>query len=206
MFAGGFSVDAKHITLVRTTIFNGRGFYLRSDNFLDKLPLFCAKLYPQKNWYERDIYFTTADGGEKYIKNSNFLKSCLIYACLSPRNHCLSFDGSDKRFYQNELCFDTNTIATETLNKYKLNKIEKDLINLFGQILKEAKKTKNYDSKYKYGTYQIDKELNTFTKDEDIKIYDYPELNTKLIELKNKLSNYYEETIQQKLFQYQLLK
>ena len=72
--------------------------------------------------------------------------------------------------------------------------------------MKEAKKTKNYDSKYKYGTYQIDKELNTFTKDEDIKIYDYPELNTKLIELKNKLSKYYEETIQQKLFQYQLLK
>jgi len=206
MFAGGFSVDAKHITLVRNTIFNGRGFYLRSDNFIEKLPLFCAKLYPQRNWYERDIYFTTSDGGEKYTKDSNFLKSCLIYACLSPRNHCLSLEGSDKRFYQNELCFDTNTLATKTLKKYKLNKIEKDLVNLFEQILKEAKKTKNYNSKYKYGTYQIDKELNTFIKDEEIKIYDYPELNTKLIELKNKLSKYYETTIQPKLFQYQLLK
>ncbi len=204
--AKGYSCDPMNTQFIRQMIYINRGFYLRSDNFLDKLPLFCAKLYPQKNWYERDIYFTTADGGEKYTKDSNFLKSCLIYACLSPRNHCLSFDGSDKRFYQNELCFDTNTIATEALNKYKLNKIEKDLINLFEQILKEAKKTKNYDSKYKYGTYQIDKELNTFTKDEDIKIYDYPELNTKLIELKNKLSKYYEETIQQKLFQYQLLK
>jgi len=206
MFAGGFSVDAKHITLVRTTIFNGRGFYLRSDNFLDKLPLLCAKLYPQKNWYEKDIYFTTADGKEKYTKDSNFLKSCLIYSCLSPRNHCLSFDGSDKRFYQNELCFDSNTIATKTLEKYKLNKVEKDLVNLFEQILKEAKKTKNYNLKYKYGTYQIDKELNTFKKEEESKIYDYPELNTKLIELKNKLSKYYEEIIHSKLFQHQLLK
>ena len=206
MFAGGFSVDAKHITLVRTTIFNGRGFYLRSDNFIEKLPLFCAKLYPQKNWYERDIYFTTADGGDKYTKDSNFLKSCLIYTCLSPRNHCLSFEGSDKRFYQNELCFDVDTIASKTLKKYKPTKIEQDLINLFEQILKDSKKTKNYNLKYKYGTYQIDKELNTFRKDEENKIYDYPELNTKLIELKNKLSKYYEETIQTKLFQYQLLK
>lgn len=206
MFAGGFSVDAKHITLVRTTIFNGRGFYLRSDNFLEKLPLFCAKLYPQKNWYERDIYFTTADGGSKYTKDINFLKSCFIYTCLSPRNHCLSFDGSDKRFYQNELSFDTNTLATKTLKKYKLNKTEQDLINLFEQILKESKKTKDYNPEYKYGTYQIDNELNTSNKKDEITIYDYPELNTKLIELKNKLSKYYDETIQPKLFQYQLLK
>ena len=206
MFAGGFSVDAKHITLVRNTIFNGRGFYLRSDNFLEKLPLFCAKLYPQRNWYERDIYFTTADNGGKYVKDVNFLKNCLIYTCLSARNHCFSLEGSDKRFYQNELCFESDTLASITLKKYKLNKYEQDLINVFEEILKEAEKTKKYNSKYKYGTYQIDKELNTFQKDEEIKIYDYPELNTKLIELKTKLSKYYETTIQPKLFQYQLLK
>jgi len=206
MFAGGFSVDAKHITLVRNTIFNGRGFYLREDNFLEKLPLFCAKLYPQKNWYERDIYFTTADGKSSYTKDKNFLKSCLIYTCLSQRNHCLSFEGSDKRFYQNELCFDVNTLVSKILKKYKLNKFEQDLIKLFEKILKEAKKTKNYNSNYKYGIYQIEKELNTCYKKEEINIYDYPELNTKLIELKRKLSDYYETTIQSKLFEYQLLK
>jgi hypothetical protein len=206
MFAGGYSVDAKHITLVRVTIFNGRGFYLREDNFLEKLPLFAAKLYPQKNWYERDIYFTTADGGGSYIKDTNFLKSCLIFTCLSPRNHCLSFNGSDKRFYQNELCFDLDTIASKTLKKYKLSKDEKDLIHLFYEILKEVKKTKNYNPEYKYGTYQIDVELNTSHKNEETIIYDYPELNTKLIELKTKLSNYYGSKIQSKLFQYKLLK
>jgi hypothetical protein len=206
MFAGGYSVDAKHITLVRVTIFNGRGFYLREDNFLEKLPLFAAKLYPQKNWYERDIYFTTADGGGSYIKDKNFLKSCLIFTCLSPRNHCLSFNGSDKRFYKNELCFDSDTIASKTLKKHKLSKEEKALIHLFYEILKDAKKTKNYNSEYKYGTYQIDVELNTSHKNEETIIYDYPELNTKLIELKTKLSNYYGSKIQSNLFQYKLLK
>jgi hypothetical protein len=207
MFAGGFSVDAKHITLVRTTIFNGRGFYLRKDNFIEKLPLFCAKLYPQRNWYERDIYFTTADGKGSYIKDSNFLKSCLIFTCLSPRNRCIAFEGSDKRFYQNELCLDGETFASKTLKNYKLNKNEQELIHLFGEILKEAKNTKNYNSRYKYGTYQIDKELNTFRKDEnENKIYDYPELNTKINTLKQRLQDYYESVIQPKLFQYQLLK
>jgi hypothetical protein len=67
------------------------GFYLRSDNFVNKLPLFCAKLYPQENWYERDIYFTTADRGEEYLKDKDLLKSCLIFTCLSQRNKCLSF-------------------------------------------------------------------------------------------------------------------
>lgn len=204
--AKGYSCDPMNTQFIRQMIYINRGFYVRSDNFLEKLPLFCAKLYPQKNWYERDIYFTTADGGDKYTKDSKFLKSCLIYTCLSSRNHCLSFEGSDKRFYQNELCFDAGTIANKTLKKYKLNRIEQDLINLFEQILKEAKKTKIYNPKYKYGTYQIDKELNTYYKKEEITIYDYPELNTKLIELRNKLSKYYEETIQEKLFQYQLLK
>lgn len=207
IFAGGFSVDVKHIALVRTTIFNGRGFYLRSDNFIEKLPLFAAKLYPQKNWYERDIYFTTADGGDKYTKDKNFLKSCFIFTCLSQRNHCRSFDGSDGKFYKNELCFDKNTLSNKKLKEYKLTKIEEDLIDTFGDILEKAKKTENYNKKYSYGTYQIDDELNTRYKSEnDEWIYDYPELNTSINSLKTKLSKYYEEVIQPKLFEYELLK
>jgi hypothetical protein len=114
--------------------------------------------------------------------------------------------GSDKRFYQNELCFDIDTLATKTLKKHKIDKTEQDLINVFEEVLRIAKTTKNYNSKYKYGTYQIDKELNTSQKEDKIIEYDYPELNTKLIELRNKLSKYYEEMIQKKLFQYELLK
>lgn len=207
MFAGGFSVDVKHIALVRTTIFNGRGFYLRSDNFIDKLPLFAAKLYPQKNWYERDIYFTTADGGDLYLEDKDFLKSCFIFACLSQRNHCRSFDGSDKRFYKNELCFDKDTLANNKLKDYKLTSSEQDLLDTFKNILIKAKHTKNYNQKFTYGAYQIDEELNTRYKNEnDEWIYDYPELNTAINSLKTKLTKYYETIIQPKLFQYELLK
>lgn len=206
-----FNLDLMSISLTRlptrTNLETSHGFYLRSDNFIEKLPLFCAKLYPQKNWYERDIYFTTADGGDQYTKDKEFLKSCLIFTCLSPRNHCLSFDGSDGRFYKNELCFDGHTLANEKLKEFTLTETEKELQNTFNEILKLAQTTKNYNSKFTYGTYQIDKELNTYYKDESGTIYhDYPELNTKINALKTKLSKYYEDIIQPKLFEYELLK
>ena len=203
----GFAVTQHDVYLLRGTRYNIRGFYLRSDNFVDKLPLFAAKLYPQKNWYERDVYFTTADGGERYLKDKNFLKTCFIFACLSQRNHCRSFDGSDGRFYKNELCFDKGTVASNTLKNYKLTKEEQDLLDTFADTLAKAKSTKTYNRKYTYGTYQIDEELNTRYKNEnDEWIYDYPELNTAINSLKTKLAKYYEAVIQPKLFEYELLK
>jgi len=212
----GFAINQNNIYLTRLAHYDLRGFYLRSDNFLEKLPLFCAKCYPQTNWYKKNIYFTTADGGNKYTKDINFLKSCLIFTCLSSKNHCISLKGPDDKFYQNKLCFDTDTLASKTLKTYKLNNIEQNLLNTFEEILKEAKKTKNYikeakktknyNKKYKYGTYQIDTELNTFHIIDDEKRYENALLNTKLIELKGKLSAYYENAIQPKLFQYELLK
>jgi len=208
----GFSIGTMSCHLVRVGIHNGHGFYVRSDNFLDKLPIFCAKAFPQKNWYERDIYFTTADGGNRYTKDSEFLKSCLLFTCLSPRNHCLSFIGSDNRFYKNELCFDGDTLAVGALRATPLRathlqSTETDLLNTFKEILNFAKTTKNYNPKFTYGTYQIDQELNTRRKDEtDTIVYDYLELNTKIIALKSKLSKYYEDIIQPKLFEYELLK
>lgn len=204
----GFTFGAPKQALVRTTL-NARknGFYLRSDNFIEKLPLFVAKLYPQKNWYETDIYFTTADGGNRYLKDKDFLKSCFIFSCLSQRNHCRSFDGSDGRFYKNELCFDKGALANSKLKSYKLSSEEQDLVSTFAEVLKMAKSTKTYNAKYTYGTYQIDEELNTRYKNEnDEWIYDYPELNTTIISLKSKLAKYYENIIQPKLFEYKLLK
>lgn len=211
MFVKAYPVDPKHYGLYRVIelqpLTQSYGFYLRSDNFIDKLPLFVAKLYPQKNWYERDIYFTTADGGNRYLKDKNFLKSCFIFACLSQRNHCRSFDGSDGRFYKNELCFDKGTLASGRLAAYKFTKEDRDLLDAFYDVLKKAKSTKSYNKKYTYGTYQIDEELNTRHKNEnDEWIYDYPELNTAINGLKTRLVKYYEVIIQPKLFQYELLK
>lgn len=85
----GFMIDPKHYTLVRTNfdtaLRNSYGFWLRRDNYLEKLPMFVAKLLPIDFWYEKDVYFTTADGGDNYTKDCNFLKACLIYTCLYIR-------------------------------------------------------------------------------------------------------------------------
>jgi len=141
------------------------------------------------------------------LKDKTFLKNCFIFTCLSQRNHCRSFDGSDGRFYKNELCFDKGTVASNKLKTYKLTKAEQSLLDTFDDMMTKAKLTSEYKSKYTYGTYQIDEELNTrYKNDNDEWIYDYPELNTVINSLKTKLTKYYENTIQPKLFEHELLK
>lgn len=208
--ATALAINAQQRYLTRQKIFNAAGFYLRSDNYLEKLPLFVAKLFPQDNWYDKDVYFTTSDGGDAYTKDKDFLKSCLIYTCLSNQNKCLSFTGSDGRYYKNELCFDEDTLATKDLEKATLNKDEEELLRLWRRILENAKKTKKYNEELSYGVYQIDQELNTYTVDAGYKtkkrVYDYPELNGDLITLRTKLKEYYKKHITEKMFKYELIK
>ena len=205
-----FSVDPIRCILVRCEHRDGRGMILRSDNFVNYLPLFCAKCYPQKKWYEKDVYFTTSDGGNEYLEDKDFLKACLIFSCLTIKNHCKSFFGSDGRLYENELCFDDKSIAREKIDEYALTDDERNLIDIFDTIMNFAKKTNNYNNKYKYGLYQVDKEINTYHQIGDgknmMKQYDHPELNTKINQLRELLSKYYEKQIQPKLFEYELLK
>lgn len=188
-----FTPDVKNYNLVRCNVKRGLqksfGFHLRKDNYLKKLPLWCCKLFPQDEWYEKDIYFNTSDGGDAYTHDPEFLKECLIYTCLSNQNKCLTFTGSDGRFYRNELCLDTtnsDTCASADLKKYAADKKtaldddEKALMKMWDQILEEAKKIKavpktpadgtrkdgsldhaKYDPDITYGVYQITKELNT---------------------------------------------
>lgn len=209
----GYSIDPKHVCLTRMTIYNIRGFYLRRDKYLEMLPLFVAKEFPQDNWYERDIYFNTSDGGTAYTKDKDFLKQCLIYTVLSNQNKCLTFVGSDKRFYQNELCLDDTNFtpqAKKDLDQMTLTDDEQTLVDLFDKILKEAKQTKNYKSDYTYGVYQITKELNTFhfegTGTRKKKVYDYPTLNGDLNTLRTKLKQYYLDYIKDNMFKYELVK
>ncbi len=223
-----WSIEAKHENLTRciykTALDQSFGFYLRADNFVKKLPLFCAKLYPQENWYERDVYFTTADRWENYIQDSDLLRSCLIFTCLTQRNKCLSFTWSDKRFYKNELCLSQNTFSDTELSKLTLNNTDKNILALWDELLWEAKKTENYNPDYTYGLYQIIQELNTYIYDS--KSYTknqlkslslnkaekkqvsvkYVTLNTKIEDMKKFLKEYYEKQIQEKLFEYELLK
>lgn len=205
-----FPINPNNIYLLRTTINanTNTNQYLRSDNYLTKLPLFCAKMFPQDNWYERDVYFTTADGGDRYTKDRDFLKSCLIYTCLSRYNKCLSFDGSDGRFYRNELCFHKDAVAMNDLAKFKLDDEEKKLLEVWNRVLEKAAATGKMVEKFTYGPYQIEQEINTFHKDETGKknIYDYPELNAELNTLKALLKTYYKTHIREKMFEYELVK
>ena len=212
----GFTLDANNNNLVRMTHYNNRGTYAVKNNYLNMIPLFVAKEYPRDKFYEKGegcIYFTTSDGGDAYTHDADFLKSCLLYTCLSNQNKCLSFDGSDGRYYRNELCFDTtngDTVASTDFAKMTLDTDETELVELWNRILDEAKKTANYDSRLTYGVYQITKELNTSKtvgKGKNKKtVYDYPVLNGYLDTLRTMLKAYYKSHITEKMFEYELLK
>ena len=202
-----FCLVSASFDLGRLAYFNGRGFYLTKDNFFHKLPLFCAKKYPQNIWYEKDVVYVCSDKGDEYTKDINLLKSSLIYTCLSSMNHCLSFTASNDKTYLNELCFDKGTLSSEKLSTLNLSQEEQDLMQLWNLILALSRETKNYNPDYKYGVYQISNELNTYKIDDDNnKIYDYNELNGYLEVLKTKVKEYYEKNISHLLFKYELLK
>lgn len=198
--------------LTRLGYYGGHGYYLREDNYLEKLPLFCAGwFYHMSNiWYYNNIVARSLDKPNDYKIDIEFLKSCLIFTCLTNKNRCLSFIGPDNEVYLNKLCFENDTLATMELVKYNLNTEEEDLINLYRKILEEVKETEKYNALFKYGIYQIEKELNTFSKEKrgnkEQKVYDYPELNGDLNSLRTKLKEYYNKHIVPKMFQYELLK
>lgn len=202
-----FGVDAKHVSLTRCTLYNVRGFYLRKDNLLDKLPLFCAKLYRQSKWYERDVYFTTSDGGRAFQEDEDFKRACLIFTCLTERNKCRSFVADNGVIYKNEICFDEGSYASQLLAKFELTPDESALLESFKSVLREARNTTGYDERFPYGPFQVSAELNSRWKDEyGHVIYSYPVLNTALATLKKQLGAFYDAHIVQKLFEYELLK
>lgn len=208
--AKSFYFDGMNRLLVRCAEYDGNGCFIREHNYKKLLPLWVSKLLPIDKWWGKGTLCTTSDGGDAYTRDQSFLKSCFIYTCLSNQNKCLSFTGSDGRYYKNELCFDRGTLARKDLEKYDLDETEEELLELWDQILDRAKKTANYDSSLTYGVYQITKDLNTFEKVKVGKttknIYDYPELNGDLETLRVKLKEYYKTHIWDKMFQYELVK
>ena len=70
--------DAKSSLLVAGR-YNGNGFYLHKDNYLTKLPMFCASRYIAYNrqWTERARIMKSADGADRFNKNINNLDHCV---------------------------------------------------------------------------------------------------------------------------------
>lgn len=218
VYSSGFDNPDNMASLLIAGRYDGHGFFLRKDNYLEKLPMFCASRYITYNrqWTERARIMKSGDGAEKYFnalkqnKLKPYLLRCLLFTVLEPQNHMRSFKGSDGRYYVNELCLDNTThetIASHDLKELKMDEQEKELVELWKKILIEAKKTKNYKPQKTYGLYQIKVELNTTHKDEEGNtIFDYPILNGHIKSLAKKVGTYYNEKIVPTLFDYEFLK
>lgn len=202
------------LTRLRPEIKNTLGI-LRKNSYIDQLPILAIKHYLmfERPWYETEFIVCSSDGGVKYKADTKFMQSCFIFACLDYYNKSLSMYDKNGRYYRNELCFDiTNgdTVASADLAKMTLDADEKALMKLWDDILAEAKRTVNYDSRLTYGIYQITKELNTSHKTgtgrSQKTVYDYPTLNGYLETLRTNLKAYYKSHITDKMFQYELLK
>ncbi|MDR2047425.1 MAG: hypothetical protein LBP79_05995 [Clostridiales bacterium] len=222
LVADSFLIDRKHIELIRGVLYRGNGFYLRADNFIEKLPLFVAAAFPYSDyWYTTDTYSKSYDGRGKHLQDREFLKRCLIYTALTPKNKCRSLQGSDNRFYKNELCFDKDdTLASIELQKFInngfiLNDYEETLLKYWKDVLFEARKTqeyKNMPSAWRLGFWQIKEEINIKIeqglnrKGEPNFVYKYPTLNTEVLKLEKAIKRYYNDFLTKLVFKYELVK
>ncbi len=219
VYSSGFDNPDNMASLLIAGRYDAHGFYLRNDNYLEKLPMFAASRYITYNraWTERSRIMKSGDGATKYQKDikkgklNEYLLKCLLFTVLEPQNHMREFTGSDKRLYRNQLCLDTTngeTLASVDLNRLKKNKKEKVLLELWNKILSQAKITDSYNPNFNYGLYQIKVELNTCHIDTDTgeNVPDYPELNGNIETLANLVKDYYLSEIVSTLFEYEFLK
>lgn len=209
--------DAKSSLLVAGR-YNGNGCYIRKDNYLEKLPMFCASRYITYNreWTERARIMKSADGADRYQadiasgKLDQWLRKCLLFTCIEMQNHMRTFTGSDGRFYRNEMCLDTTngpTIASEDIKKLSPNEAEKKILAQWDLLMSEVKKTKEYNSSLTYGLYQIFAEIDTSYKDEDDKtVWNNIEVHSALQTMKTLCKEYYNDEIVPTLFEYEFIK
>lgn len=223
--ADSFAIDRKHVSLTTMGYFKGDGFFMRKDNYLEKLPLFIASIFPCDKWYKIDVFSKSYDGKGNYLRDKEFLKRCLIYTVLSAKNKCRSLLGSDGRYYTNELCFDKkDTLAWKKYVELEqegigLSEQEKTLLKNWADVLYEAEKTEEYihsnkiHPRFRYGLFQIKEEINVKIdsgrknkKGAPVYIQKYSQLNTEIKKLEMTLKDYYTNDISPLLFKYELIK
>lgn len=199
--------------------YDGNGFYLRKDNYLQKLPMYCAARYITYNreWTERARIMKSADKADEFNndvksgKLNQFLLKCLLFTCIEMQNHCRTFTGSDGRFYRNELCLDTTngeTVASKDIKKMNPDETEKKILELYKVLLNHIKETKEYNSSLTYGIYQIYAEIDTSYTDEITgkTIYNNIQVHSDLQAMKELCKSYYNKEIVPTLFEYEFLK
>lgn len=209
--------DAKSSLLVAGR-YNGNGFYLRKDCYIDKLPMFCASRYITYNreWTERARIMKSGDGAGRFNtdvasgKLDQWLRKCLLFTCVEMQNHMRTFTGSDGRFYRNELCMDTtngSTIASEDLKQLVCGPVEQRILDQWKTLMNAVKQTNEYDLSLTYGVYQIFDEIDTSCKDDEGKtVWNNIEVHSALQTLKVLVKDYYNTEIVPTLFEYEFLK
>ncbi len=219
VYSSGFDNPDNMASLLIAGRYDGHGFYLRNDTYLEKLPMFAASRYITYNraWTERSRIMKSGDGAGRYRKAvasgelDAYLLKCLLFTVLEPQNHMREFVGSDGRHYKNQLCLDTTngeTLASQKIKGMKISEEENTLLELWKKIIEEAKQTANYNPQYNYGLYQIKDELNTAHLDTDTgdTAPDYPKLNGNIETLAELVKDYYNKEIVPTLFEYEFLK
>ena len=229
-----YELPRQNCCLLRTTHYRNGGFAITEDNLVEKLPLFvCGRNDEvEQTWFLNGTVFKSSDGHGTYTKDKNFLKKCLIYTCLTDRNHSISFMGSDGRFYRNELCLGQNTIADKKLQKFNLDQKDKAVIKEWVDVLDVVKETSEYQTLLQQfpdvtlGLHQIEQEIDVYEykgttynkkeknelvknlddKDKKLVLHKYPNLVKEIEDLKLVLKKYYTEEINDDLFKYELLK
>ena len=213
-----FDTPDLNVSLVTVGRYDGGGFYIRSDNYLEKLPMFCASRYITYNreWTERARIMKSADGADLFSadvasgKLDQWLLKCLLFTCVEMQNHMRTFTGSDGRFYRNELCMDTThgeTVASKDLKMLVCDAAEQRIIDQWNTLLKAAKQTDEYNPDLTYGVYQIFAEIDTSYKDGEGKtIWNNIEVHSALQTLKTLIKEYYNSEIVPTLFKYEFLK
>ncbi len=198
--------------------YDGNGFYLWRDNYLEKLPLFCMSRYYKYNkaWTTRAFVMKSGDGADRFNadvaagKLDQWLRKCLLFTCAEMQNHMRTFTGSDGRFYRNELCMDTTngpTVASEDLRSLVCDEAEQRIIDQWNTLLRAAKQTNEYNPSLTYGAYQIFTEIDTHYKDENNRtVWNNIEVHSALQTLKALVRDYYNAEIVPTLFEYEFLK
>lgn len=219
VYSSGFDNPDLHSSLLTCGRYDGNGFYLRKNNYIEKLPMFAASRYITYNreWTERARIMKSADKEEAFFadakngKLNNFFLKCLLFTCIEMQNHCRTFTGSDGIFYRNELCLDTTngeTVASKDIKKMKPNETEKKILDLYKTLLNHIKETKEYNSELTYGIYQIFAEIDTSFTDETTgkTVYNNIQVHSDLQAMKELCKNYYNSEIVPVLFEYEFLK
>lgn len=229
MLVSGNTFDNPRLSAVLLTIgiYKGHGFYLRSDNFLEKLPMFAASRYTDhcNDWKIMSMVMKSGDKAAQYeadVKSGKldiFLFKCLFWTCMSHYPHMRSLHGSDGRLYLNQLCFDGDTLARQKMDEfitkgYKLTEQEQEIWDKMQDLLQKIKKEckDEYHPEFKYGLYQIDEEINIkiqqgYKKDgKPNMVIKYGDLNNMIKDLKSMVKSYYLGNLVDTLFEYEFLK